>query len=220
MEADKEKRKLPGSQYRQVQKKPLLEKSAKNTQNIELFLRKESATVNLSLNVDSVEADSEKETPAVTSKLAPHEEVVDSTAFTTQKSLALIVPESESSSSALKNRDVALFRGTDTVVYDAMKKQVIEEGFWQPEIEYKFPQSSKDNRSFQFNWLNHFHWLAFSEKEEGTYCTFCVIFAPDLNAEQTFISKPHKKYRTAIENYLKHQNSKIHQNAVHDCPHF
>ncbi|GBN09237.1 hypothetical protein AVEN_48116-1 [Araneus ventricosus] len=123
MEADKEKRKLPGSQYRQVQKKPLLEKSAKNTQNIELFLKKESATVNLSLNVDSVEADSEKETPAVTSKLAPHEEVVDSTAFTTQKSLALIVPESESSSSALKNRDVALFRGTDTVVYDAMKKQ-------------------------------------------------------------------------------------------------
>ncbi|GBM25912.1 hypothetical protein AVEN_94357-1 [Araneus ventricosus] len=151
MEADKEKRKLPGSHYRQVQKKLLLEKSMKNTQNIELFLKKESATVNFSLNIDTVEIDYEKETPAVTSQLAPPEEVVDSTAFTTQKSLALIVPLSKSSSSVLKNRDVALSRGTDTVVDDSMKKQLIEEGFYQPGIEYKFSQSSKDNRSFQFN---------------------------------------------------------------------
>ncbi|GBL87056.1 hypothetical protein AVEN_218754-1 [Araneus ventricosus] len=34
------------------------------------------------------------------------------------------------------------------------------------------------------------------------------------------ISKPHKKYRTAVEDYLKLQNPKIHQNAVHDCSHF
>ncbi|GBM20961.1 hypothetical protein AVEN_253747-1 [Araneus ventricosus] len=88
MEADKEKRKLPGSHYRQVQKKLLLEKSVKNTQNIELLFKKESATVNLSLNVDTMEVDYEKETPAVTSQLAPPDEVVDSTAFTTQKSLA------------------------------------------------------------------------------------------------------------------------------------
>ncbi|GBN16452.1 hypothetical protein AVEN_227983-1 [Araneus ventricosus] len=91
METNKEKRKLPGSHYRQVQKKLLLEKSAKNTQNIKLFLKKESATVNLSLNVDTVEVDNEKETPAVTPQLALLEEVVDSTAFTTQKSLALII---------------------------------------------------------------------------------------------------------------------------------
>ncbi|GBM25895.1 hypothetical protein AVEN_94342-1 [Araneus ventricosus] len=188
--------------YREVQKKLLLEKSAKNTQNIELFLKKESATVNLSLNVDTVEIDYEKETPVITSQLAPPEEVVDSTAFTTQKSLALIVPQSKSSSSVLKNRDVALFRGTDTVVDDSMKKQLIKEGFYQLGIEYKFPQSSKDNRSFQFNWLNRFNWLAYSEKEEGAYCKFCVIYAPDLIAQHTFISKPHKKYRTAIEDYL------------------
>ncbi|GBM90555.1 hypothetical protein AVEN_52960-1 [Araneus ventricosus] len=101
-----------------------------------------------------------------------------------------------------------------------MKKQIIAERFWQPGIEYKFPQSSKDNRSFQVNWLNRFNWLAHSEKEEGAYCKFCVIFAHDLNVQQTFISKLRKKYRTAIEDYLKHQNSKIHQNAVHDCAHF
>ncbi|GBL85915.1 hypothetical protein AVEN_63229-1 [Araneus ventricosus] len=139
--------------------------------------------INLSLNVDTVEVGNEKETPAVISQLAPTEEVVDSTAFTTQKYLALIVPESKRSSSALKNRDVVIFCGTDTVVDDAMKKQLIEEGFWQPGIEYKFPQLSKDNRSFQFNWLNRFNWLAYSEKEEGAYCKFCAIFASDLNAQ-------------------------------------
>ncbi|GBM71483.1 hypothetical protein AVEN_65381-1 [Araneus ventricosus] len=106
---DKEKRELPDSHYRQVQKKLLLEKSAKNTQNIELFFK--LINLNLSLNVDTVEVDNEEETPAVTSQLAPPDEVVDSTAFYTQKSLALIVPESKSSSSALKSRDVALFRG-------------------------------------------------------------------------------------------------------------
>ncbi|GBN74464.1 hypothetical protein AVEN_235918-1 [Araneus ventricosus] len=124
------------------------------------------------------------------------------------------------SSSALKNRDVALFRGTDTLVDDSKKKQLIEDGFWQPGIEYKFSQSSKDDISFQSNWLNRFKWLVYSEKDEGAYCKFCVVFAPDLNVQQTFISKPHNKYRTAIEEYLKHQNSKIHQNTVHGCSHF
>ncbi|GBN60794.1 hypothetical protein AVEN_261324-1 [Araneus ventricosus] len=115
MEADKEKRKLTGSHYRQVQKKLLLEKSAKNTQNIELFLKKESATVNLSLNVDTVEVDNEKETSAVTSPVSAPRRSCRQYRFTTQKSLALIVSESKSSSSALKNRDVDIFCGTDTV---------------------------------------------------------------------------------------------------------
>ncbi|GBN41513.1 hypothetical protein AVEN_178953-1 [Araneus ventricosus] len=69
---------------------------------IELFQEK-SATVNLSLHIDTV-VDNEKETPVVTSQLAPPEEVVDSTTLTTQKSLVLIVPESKSFSSALKNQ--------------------------------------------------------------------------------------------------------------------
>ncbi|GBM74656.1 hypothetical protein AVEN_58498-1 [Araneus ventricosus] len=113
-EVDKEKRKLPGSHYRQVEKNLLLEKGAKNTQRIELFLEKNlQQLIYLSLNVDTLEVDNEKVTPAVTSQLAAPEEVIDSTAFTTQKSLALIVPESKNSSISLKNRDVALFRGTD-----------------------------------------------------------------------------------------------------------
>ncbi|GBM31874.1 hypothetical protein AVEN_183281-1 [Araneus ventricosus] len=181
MEVDKEKRKLRGSHYRQMQKKLLLEKNAKNTQ------KKESATVNLSLNADTVEADSGKETPAVTSKLAPLKKL------SMVQHLLLNIPCFNCARKFLKcfkNRDFALFCGTDTVVDDAMKKQLIEEGFWHPGMEYKFPQSSKDNRSFQFNWLNRFNWLAYNEKEGGAYCKLCVIFAPDHNAEQTFISKP------------------------------
>jgi len=68
-----------------------------------------------------------------------------------------------------------------------MKLQLIEVGFWQPEIKYKNPQSSKDNRGIQLNWLNCFNWPAYSEKEKRAYFKFCVIFTPDINAHQIFI---------------------------------
>ncbi|GBM36982.1 hypothetical protein AVEN_153928-1 [Araneus ventricosus] len=71
MDTDKEKRKLPGSPYRQVQKKLLFEKKCEKYTEHRIIFKKESATVNLSLNVDTVEVDNEKETPAITSQLSP-----------------------------------------------------------------------------------------------------------------------------------------------------
>ena len=50
-----------------------------------------------------------------------------------------------------------------------------------PSASYRFPavQFGKQKRSFQHSWLNLYNGLVYSEKENGGYCKFCVLFSKD-----------------------------------------
>lgn len=50
-----------------------------------------------------------------------------------------------------------------------------------PPASYRFPsvQFGKQKRSFQHSWLNLYNGLVYSERENGGYCKFCVLFSQD-----------------------------------------
>lgn len=52
--------------------------------------------------------------------------------------------------------------------------------FWQPSINYKFPlleQFQKRKLKFQYSWFMKYPWLVYSEKEQGAFCRYCVLFS-------------------------------------------
>jgi len=50
---------------------------------------------------------------------------------------------------------------------------------WVPPVSYTFPEylEGKQKRRFLHKYLAQFSWLAYSQKHEGAYCKFCVVFA-------------------------------------------
>ncbi|XP_053966532.1 uncharacterized protein LOC128868455 [Anastrepha ludens] len=47
---------------------------------------------------------------------------------------------------------------------------------WVPPANFSFPKSTTKNLSFQRKWLEEFYWLAYSAKENGAYCKYCIAF--------------------------------------------
>ena len=112
------------------------------------------------------------------------------------------------------------------------EKYVLTEHFV-PATSYRFPsvQFGKQNRSFQHSWLNLYTGLVYSEKENGGYCKFYVLFSqapysmPSLSG--TLITCPLTNFKKASDKLREHfsgtnSNSarKYHLQAVETAQQF
>lgn len=51
---------------------------------------------------------------------------------------------------------------------------------WSPLKNYLFPllkQHAKRKIKFQYRWLEKYNWLCYSEKLQGAFCKYCIVFA-------------------------------------------
>lgn len=51
---------------------------------------------------------------------------------------------------------------------------------WIPPATYTYPLldcNAKRGLKFKHHWLNAHNWLAYSEKYQGAFCKFCVVFS-------------------------------------------
>jgi len=72
---------------------------------------------------------------------------------------------------------------------------------------------------FQLSWLDKWKWLAYSHKEDGAYCKYCVIFNKMEGGSQVlgnFCLKPFKIWYKAIEEFYFHENCKYHFKSVEE----
>ena len=61
-----------------------------------------------------------------------------------------------------------------SLVSDSDKYRPIEEHFI-PGPLHKFPRAS-NGHSFQHSWLSKYHWLQYSQRDDGGYCLPCALF--------------------------------------------
>ena len=56
-----------------------------------------------------------------------------------------------------------------------------------PPVSYRFPsvQFGKQKRSFQHSWPNLYNDLVYSERDNGGYCKFCVLFSQEELSQVT-----------------------------------
>jgi len=79
-----------------------------------------------------------------------------------------------------------------------------------PPNTYNFPLLEINNKrelQFQHKWLQYFSWLCYSEKFNGAFCKYCVLFASrgGIGSQPLglFVIKPFQKWKKSIEvNYL------------------
>lgn len=81
---------------------------------------------------------------------------------------------------------------------------------WVPPNTYNFPLleiNKKRGLKFQHKWLQSFSWLCYSEKFNGAFCKYCVLFASrgGIGSQPLgfFVIKPFQNWKKSIEvNYL------------------
>lgn len=77
---------------------------------------------------------------------------------------------------------------------------------WSPTINYKFPINSKRNIKFQYRWLQKYAWLCYSEKLNGAFCKYCVVFAKDggfgSQALGGLVLTPYQNWKNALEVFI------------------
>ena len=58
---------------------------------------------------------------------------------------------------------------------------------WKPLSGYEFMtiNDGTNNRKFNASWLQEHEWLVYSDKDNGAYCKYCVLFGPQ-NAGKGF----------------------------------
>ena len=91
---------------------------------------------------------------------------------------------------------------------------------FQPGVDYKFPKSTTGRAlSFQYRWLQLHPWLAYSEHDNGGFCTPCVLFATSGNHGSDpgiLVRRPLVSFSKALEVFSKH-TIKDHHMAVVYC---
>ena len=79
--------------------------------------------------------------------------------------------------------DIGNYIATRLTIPDGLKPELLQKP-WIPPHQYDFPKylqkvKGKDRFScFQYNWFNKFNWLVYSVAKNGSFCKFCVLFAP------------------------------------------
>ena len=79
--------------------------------------------------------------------------------------------------------DIGNYIATRLTIPDGLKPELLQKP-WIPPHQYDFPKylqkvKGKDRFScFQYNWFNKFNWLMYSVAKNGSFCKFCVLFAP------------------------------------------
>ena len=110
--------------------------------------------------------------------------------------------------------DVARFVGASNLTL-ARRYSLLKSHF-KPGIDYSFPKGAS-GRSFQFQWLQTFPWLAYSKEENGGYCIPCVLFTtPVYNRSElgVLVTHPLTQFHKALELLRKHSERKYHKEAV------
>lgn len=99
-----------------------------------------------------------------------------------------------------RDSQVSLFDIQLCVGQKLLNKKKIEyfQKTWTPEKIFNFPITEFKNKKklkFQLSWLDKWKWLAYSYKEDGAYCKYCVIFNKTEGGSQVlgnFCLKPFK----------------------------
>lgn len=93
-----------------------------------------------------------------------------------------------------------------------------------PPRNYQFPPRLVGglNRHFQWNWLQKFNGLVYSESENGGYCKYCVLFARGSSALAlgTLVTRPLIDFKRATEKISDHFQKKFHKAAVQEAESF
>lgn len=77
---------------------------------------------------------------------------------------------------------------------------------WIPPATFPFPLldcNAKRGLKFKHHWLNAYKWLAYSEKYQGAFCKYCVVFSTNggIGGQKlgTLVLEAFTNYKKAIE---------------------
>lgn len=95
---------------------------------------------------------------------------------------------------------------------------------WVPNENFKFPVKpvgkKEKNLSFQKRWLQRWKWLAYSDKQNGAFCKYCVLFAPQevgmhkATPTGRLVNQPFDNWKHACETFNRHEKLQYHLNSV------
>ena len=92
---------------------------------------------------------------------------------------------------------------------------------WTPEKEYDFPLSTegKKQRKFQYNWLEAYPWLTYSQYLDGCFCLPCLLFGSRSGHNSSkvirLVKEPLSYWTSATTRLKEHQcDSQIHRNST------
>lgn len=135
-------------------------------------------------------------------------------------------PPSDTSNSDPKSNifnpnDIGLY--VDIRLQDEEKVKLVD-SFWKPSFTYKFPvleKFQKRNLKFQFSWFTAHPWLVYSEKEEGAFCKYCVLFAKHgagVNSQElgSLVKKKFTNWVKAKEVFKNHAETDYHNACITD----
>ena len=86
--------------------------------------------------------------------------------------------------------DIGNYIATRLTIPDGLKLELLQKP-WIPPCQYNFPKYSQKVKgkdrfsSFQHDWFSEFNWLVYSAAKNGSFCKFCVLFAPTFVAGLT-----------------------------------
>nr|XP_047122992.1 uncharacterized protein LOC124806280 [Hydra vulgaris] len=73
-------------------------------------------------------------------------------------------------------------------------------------------------RSFKFEWLSQFSWLAYFSKEDEAYCLPCTLLGASIQNKSGILNlvfKPHQEWVNAVRDYRKHEeNCVLHEKSM------
>lgn len=84
---------------------------------------------------------------------------------------------------------------------------------------YNFPVINSHCRSFRFEWLDKYQWLAYSHKRKEAFCKVCVLFEPKVGGvggQKLGVLKETSliKYNDALNDFKKHSEREYHKTAI------
>ena len=91
---------------------------------------------------------------------------------------------------------------------------------WMPDAALQFPLSGKRNLKFQYSWFARFTWLSYSKEQDGTFCKFCVLFAPQTGVGRNnqrpgrLVVTKYDKWKNALQAFHEHQLTDYHNDCV------
>ncbi|XP_050065649.1 zinc finger MYM-type protein 1-like [Aphis gossypii] len=98
---------------------------------------------------------------------------------------------------------------------------------WVPPENYKFPlldQWKKRGLKFQYKWLKAYPWLSYSEKLEGAFCKYCVVFAfaGGIGSQRlcSLVLTPFQNWKKATEVLSNHNSLEYHKTSFLKSEHF
>lgn len=115
--------------------------------------------------------------------------------------------------------DIALATSNASNTRNASEILNIIDDSWVPPANFSFPTSTAKNLSFQRKWLEEFHWLAYSAKENGAYCKCCIAFGVKTGGIRDvrlgkLINKPFNTWKHAKETFRNHEKLDYHKKSI------